>query len=80
MCDNVQAVLGTKSRTTTNIPIEWVTFHIEYEMEWNEFDCRFQEAKSLMGVRVHRDDFKIADYLEWWSAVASKRYILILTW
>ena len=32
-----------------------------------------------MGVRVHRDDFKVADYLEWWSAVAFERYILMLT-
>ena len=35
------------------------------------------EPKELMGLEVHRDGFKLADSLEWCSAVASVRQRLM---
>jgi hypothetical protein len=37
------------------------------------------KMKRLVGLKVHVDGFKPAKFLEWWSAVASVRYMLMLT-
>jgi len=41
--------------------------------EWNGIDFKVREAKRLMGLKVHQDGVKLANSLEWRSAVASVR-------
>ena len=36
------------------------------------------EAKSLMGLKVNHDDFNAANFLDWWSVVASMRELSIV--
>lgn len=38
-----------------------------------EIDSKVWEAKRLMGVKAHHDDFTPASSLEWGSVVASMR-------
>ncbi len=38
--------------------------------KWNENAFRMQEANELMGLKVHHDGVKLANFLEWWSAIA----------
>ena len=38
-----------------------------YLGQWNEIDCRVQEAKRLMGLEVREDGVKKANSLESWS-------------
>lgn len=49
-------------------------------MQWNGIDPEVQEAKGLMGLKVHEGVVKPADFLEWRCAVLSVRWSLILTW
>lgn len=38
-----------------------------------------QEANELMGLKVHHDGVKLANFLEWWSAIASLKKRLMST-
>jgi hypothetical protein len=52
-----------------------------HAMQCNEMKLILKSGKMkrLVGLKVHVDGFKPAKFLEWWSAVASVRYMLMLT-
>ena len=49
-------------------------------MKWMKMNFRVQGVKMLLKSNVHRDGFKPINFLEWRSAVASARQILMWTW
>jgi hypothetical protein len=42
-------------------------------LNWNEIHFKVWEVEWLMGLKVHEDGVKRANFLQWWSAVASVR-------
>jgi len=54
---------------------KWTSWIWEVKwMQWNWF-YKFGMQKRLMGLKVHDDGCKVANFLEWQSSVASMRSI-----
>ena len=67
------SVSNTKYLILCSVPIIWNFFELHDGYNGNEIDSRVWGLKRLMGLKEHRDGFKLANVLEWHSVVASVR-------